>query len=169
MKFRRKTSKKEDDHLQMTPMIDVVFLLLIFFLLTFQIVAAEGDFTVQYAGNAPGRDFITPPLNIRMKANPDGSLQSLSFIGRKIEAPTDKAAFDQLQRQVMKQVGDPDGPSSKAPQHRVILDCDYPLDYRYVIDAITASTGKIVGSGPDVRVIKLVDKVEFAPKRELRN
>ena len=46
MKFRHPIAYEKIE-LQMTPMIDIVFLLLIFFVMTFKIVAAEGDFNIK--------------------------------------------------------------------------------------------------------------------------
>ena len=48
MKIRHTTSSGQDKiELQMTPMIDIVFQLLVFFIMTFKIVSQEGDFNVK--------------------------------------------------------------------------------------------------------------------------
>ena len=46
MKIRRDV-EQEKHELNMTSMIDIVFLLLIFFVMTFKIVELEGDFSVR--------------------------------------------------------------------------------------------------------------------------
>ena len=43
----------EEIELQMTPMIDIVFQLLIFFIMTFKIIAPEGDFNIKMPLSAP--------------------------------------------------------------------------------------------------------------------
>ena len=43
----RNTDRREHIVLQMTPMIDIVFQLLIFFVFTFKIVLPEGDFNIR--------------------------------------------------------------------------------------------------------------------------
>ena len=48
MRFREHhVGPEEKIELQMTPMIDIVFQLLVFFIMTFKIVAQEGDFNVK--------------------------------------------------------------------------------------------------------------------------
>ncbi|MFT5528125.1 MAG: biopolymer transport protein ExbD, partial [Pirellulaceae bacterium] len=48
MKVRNnKLGPDEEIELQMTPMIDIVFQLLVFFIMTFKIVAMEGDFNIK--------------------------------------------------------------------------------------------------------------------------
>ncbi|MFP6658896.1 MAG: biopolymer transporter ExbD, partial [Pirellulales bacterium] len=44
---KRKASGSDKVELQMTPMIDIVFQLLVFFILTFKVVAQEGDFDIR--------------------------------------------------------------------------------------------------------------------------
>ncbi len=53
MKIRTKGSDRAE--LQLTSMIDVVFLLLIFFVMTFKIAAQEGDFSISHAVARPRR------------------------------------------------------------------------------------------------------------------
>ena len=38
--------KRDEEEMDITPMIDIVFLLLIFFMLTLKILAPEGDFNI---------------------------------------------------------------------------------------------------------------------------
>ncbi len=57
MKIRHiTTSDDRTIRLQMTPMIDIVFQLLVFFIMTFKIVSQEGDFHIKMpvANLAPG-------------------------------------------------------------------------------------------------------------------
>ncbi len=49
----RNTHRPEKIELQMTPMIDIVFQLLIFFIMTFKIVEVEGDFNIKMPASAP--------------------------------------------------------------------------------------------------------------------
>ena len=50
---RRPHDRGQKVELQMTPMIDIVFQLLIFFIITFKIVAPEGDFNIKMPLAAP--------------------------------------------------------------------------------------------------------------------
>ena len=45
MKIRH-TGREDKIQLQMTPMIDIVFQLLVFFIMTFKIILHEGDFNI---------------------------------------------------------------------------------------------------------------------------
>jgi biopolymer transport protein ExbD len=152
---RRRVRKVE---LLMTPMIDVVFLLLVFFLLTFKIVAPEGDFQVRMPRFAPepvdSPDL--PPVPVRLTADGHGDLASIRFGNRSLG--TD---FRALRTQVRKMISDDPGPGSgDGPEVR--LDCDYQLKYEYVMDAITAVSGYI----EQRRVTTMVHRVQLAPARQ---
>jgi biopolymer transport protein ExbD len=45
MKFKSRSNEKVE--MQLTSMIDIIFLLLIFFVMTFKIAAQEGDFNIR--------------------------------------------------------------------------------------------------------------------------
>jgi len=72
---------EEKVELQMTPMIDIVFQLLIFFIMTFKIVTPEGDFGVTMPRFAPSVGEVPddPPLHIpvTLKAHPNGELHKI--------------------------------------------------------------------------------------------
>jgi len=62
----------EKINVPMAPMIDVVFQLLIFFMLTLKIVAPEGDFDINMPMGAGAPSDELPPLDlkVRLLANP---------------------------------------------------------------------------------------------------
>ena len=68
----RNQKKKVDVGLDMTSMIDIVFQLLIFFIMTFKIVAPEGDFNIRMPKAAPSQNStpedLVPPIIIKMQA-----------------------------------------------------------------------------------------------------
>ena len=70
----------EKIELQMTPMIDIVFQLLVFFIMTFKIVAQEGDFNIKMplAAQQQGMPEESPILtmHVRLRADADGRLLS---------------------------------------------------------------------------------------------
>lgn len=164
MKIRRTGSgPPEKIEMNMTPMIDVVFQLISFFMFTFRFgVAAEGDFSIKMPLVAPGAgqpnpDELLPPIRVRLTAGPQGSLTGIRMGERAV--PTFKA----LHEEVIGIVGTQTGPGTLAEAAEVELDVDYDLHYRYVIDAITAVSGT---TSPDGRVIKLIEKIKFAPPRQ---
>ena len=81
MKLRSSGREAEKIEPQMAPMIDVVFQLLIFFMLTLNIVEPEGDFNVNMPitdSNTPAEDpNIFPDIKVRLVANEDGSLNTI--------------------------------------------------------------------------------------------
>ena len=157
MKFRHKSSQEEKNELPMTPMIDIVFLLLVFFIMTFKISAQEGDFNVKMPlqGDGAPVDNTQLPLKLRLRSNGAGELQEILLNDRSFG--TD---WSQVRGYVASLVGDASGPTlDEGPE--VEIDLDYDLYYVHVIEAITAVTGYRSGN----EIVKLVDRIKFAPQR----
>jgi biopolymer transport protein ExbD len=139
----------------MSSMIDIVFLLLVFFVMTFTITAVEGDFNIEAAplarqsGNPDNRSEILP-LQLRLTAGADGSLAAIRCNGRRF------ADFDQLHRFVLELAIERTNLEAPLDDFTVDLDCDQQLDYKYVIDAITAVTGHLQGDGKRIALIQQV-------------
>lgn len=143
--------------LAMTPMIDIVFLLNIFFLFTFKIVLPEGDFNVQMPSAAAARaaePSEIPPLRLVLRAAPTGELADLQLSGRSFGNGRD--AFAQLQNYIRTQVV---AGGEAAEEQEVEIDADYNLNYDYVVRAITAVTGYIENGQPH----KLIERIKFTP------
>ncbi len=162
MKFRPTSTNETDTDTQMTSMIDVVFLLLIFFMLTLRIVPSEGDFNINMPREAPQQSSadLQLPLKVRLLANPDGTLQEVLF-GRN-ELGQDDDAFLKLNQEVggmADRVG-----TELADELEVEIDADYGLHYQYVIRAVSACTGTI--DPKTGQVIRYVEKIKFAPPRQ---
>ncbi|MEM8732651.1 MAG: biopolymer transporter ExbD [Planctomycetota bacterium] len=158
MEFRSR-SKDDKNELPMTSMIDIVFLLLVFFIMTFKISAQEGDFNIKMPapGQGAAADSTQLPLKLRLKSDGNGGLQEI-VLNENLSFGTD---WQQLRGQIVRMVGDPTGPADdEGPE--VEIDLDYDLHYIHVIKAITAVTG--YRSGDDV--VKLVDRIKFAPQRK---
>ena len=160
MRIRRSTSRNDEKiELQMTPMIDIVFQLLIFFIMSFKIATPEGDFNIKMplASAAPSivEEIPLPPINIRLTADAEGKIASIQMGERAL------ASFQELHNEIIALIGADAGPSAVASEAEVELDCDYNLEYRYTVEAITAISGRIV----DNSIVPLVEKVKFAPAR----
>jgi biopolymer transport protein ExbD len=159
MKLRHKGCDDKIE-LQMTPMIDIVFQLNIFFLFTFKIVLPEGDFNVQMPSAAAARaaePSELPPLRLVMRAAPTGELADLQLAGRSFGNGRD--AFAQLQNYIRTQVV---AAGAAAEEQEVEIDADYDLNYDYVVRAITAVTGYIEGGQPH----KLIERIKFTPPKK---
>ncbi len=154
--MKKKRTEYKRIGLDMTPMIDVVFLLLIFFIMTFRIVTPEGDFSIKMPAMASSEvPQLEPPelITVRMLANDDGSLAGL-FYG---DTPlgTD---FQALRNRVLSEVNRRGGPTEADVD--VELAPDDHLRYEHVMAAITAVTGQIRNGA----VYRICDQVKFAPR-----
>jgi biopolymer transport protein ExbD len=158
MRIRSVGSRSETVELQMTPMIDIVFQMLVFFIMTFKIVLPEGDFNIKMPRAAPREglpdEMSLPPIQVRLTADQDGQLVGLRMNDQPL------ASIQALHRRIIDLVGDDRGPGSLAESAEVELECDFDLKYRYVIDAISAISGYVT---PDQKVVKLIEKIKFAP------
>jgi biopolymer transport protein ExbD len=160
MKLRNKQEEIKHD-VNMTSMIDIVFLLLIFFVMTFKIVEVEGDFSVRMplASQSSGTiDDTELPLKLRLQADEQGRLTSIQM--NEIQLGTD---FTALQNTVIGLVGNvttgPGAASEDGPE--IEIDTDFNLRYEHVIAAITAVSGYKEGN----ETVKLIDKIKFAKPR----
>ncbi len=162
MKIRHRDTDSGKIQLEMTPMIDIVFQLLVFFIMTFKVVAVEGDFNIKMPRVSSGsvsNDLPITSLQVRLitPQDPDAPVCGIQLGGRRL------ASFAELRNEVAAAIGG-GGPGSNADEFEVELDCDYDLPYRFVIDAITAVSGyRDPSSG---QVVPLVSKIKFAPPRQ---
>jgi biopolymer transport protein ExbD len=160
MKVRNANKGETKIDLQMTPMIDIVFQLLTFFVMTFKVVVPEGDFNIKMPLAAPSSgppdESLALQVKLRITAGPNGDLTGLKMNNQNV------ATFEDLHRRLLGLVGTDSGPNSLASGTEVELDCDYNLRYEYVIRAITEVTG-YVNQG---KIVKLIEKIKFAPQRK---
>ena len=157
---RRESKLADKIAIDMTPMIDVVFQLMSFFMCTLKVVTPEGDFNVRMpmaaAAAAAPDDQQVPPVRVKLSAGADGSLASIAMNGSAV------ADFEELRRKVISLVGTDTGPNSLAEKTEVELDCDYSLKYANVVRAITAVSGKV----QDGQSVELIKKIKFTPPKK---
>jgi len=190
MRLRTQSALEDKLELNMTPMIDVVFQLLTFFLFTLKTSEPEGNFGIRMplASAAPQFKAASElPKTLAMQANADGSLKAIIFQNttyaiktsrpaRPMRDATDtardayqralalhraevNAAFDAIQDRVVAWVGKTGAPGST--EHAVEFDCPPNLHYDYVIDAISAVTGRLSPDGEKIE--PLIERVRFKP------
>ena len=102
MKVRGSGGEGEKIEPAMAPMIDVVFQLLIFFMLTLKIIEPEGDFSINMPQGKPQQskptDATIDPVVITMAANDDGTLNAVQFGGNQAMAPSPSSDPEKIQK-----------------------------------------------------------------------
>ncbi len=110
---------EEDSEMEMTPMIDVVFLLLIFFLMTFKIVSPEGDFNIKMplarTEGRPDHETHMPPTKITLRCDDNGVLNGMLLVNRPIESR------HELHLQIRDIVDDAGGPGSAGAKAMAVV------------------------------------------------
>lgn len=138
-------------------MIDVVFQLMIFFMLTFNIIAPEGDFDVRMplgkSSAEPPDDLQLPPIQVRLVADNEGTLAGILMNGEPV------LDFGDLRQRVASFVDVALESGASLEDIELEIDCDYQLDYINVINAITAVSGRL----EDGQLIEMVKKISFVP------
>jgi biopolymer transport protein ExbD len=162
MRIRHTYTSLDKVEMQMTPMIDIVFQLNIFFILTFKIVLPEGDFNIRMPSTAAHRSVDqseTFPMTITMKAGADGRLADLRLDSQSFGNGRD--AFARLHQVIRNRVNDAAGPGT-VTEMEVEINADYDLQYDYTVKAITAVTGYIENG----EAHKLIERVKFSPPKK---
>ena len=161
MRIRKSVAGTTDKvEMQMTPMIDIVFQLLVFFVMSFKIVEVEGDFNIKMPAAAPSEGPVEdtfPPITVRLEADNQGRLAGIRLGSKPL------TSFQALHLEIRALIGDDRGPGSFAESAEVELDVDYNLKYEYVVHAITAISGYVDEQG---NVVKLIEKLKFAPPKK---
>ena len=162
MRFRHAPrGSGEKIELQMTPMIDIVFQLLVFFIMTFKIVAQEGDFNVKMPQQAPQEvqpdiPEELPPMTLRLRAAADGSLDELLLNQQSFGRD-----FARLNQHIITLIGGASGAPSSGDAE-VEIDSDPNLHYRHVIDAISAVSGYVDRETGEI--VRLIERFKFKPR-----
>jgi biopolymer transport protein ExbD len=159
MKLRKKNTDEKIE-LSMTALIDIVFLLLAFFVMTFKVSAQEGDFNIRMPtpGTGSAADSTELAMKLRLRADGEGNLQDI-VLNDNLSFGTD---FNALRGKIVQLVGDTSGPSDEEQGPEVEIDLDYDLHYKYVVSAITSVTGYKSGDN----VVRLIQRIKFAPVRK---
>lgn len=156
--LRRRSSAPARVDLQMTPLIDVVFQLLTFFLMSFRIAAAEGDIDLLLPLNnvSPGpTNRVVDVIRVRLVARDDGDLATLEIAA--LPPLAGPQAFAELHAYAVRTVGA--ARDANQPDPIVELDADDRLRYEHVVAAVTAVSRRRDDHGA---IAPLVKKVTFA-------
>jgi len=172
-------SEPEEVKLNMTAMIDIVFQLLVFFVMTFKVVAMEGDFNIKMplaAADGQSIDDVLPDLiQVSLEADDTGNLASITvdngggaqtingpFFGTlerdgQAEVIPNDDAFASLTEYVERQLAGETNPDAPV-ETEVEFDIAYGVKYLYTVKAIESVSGREL---PDGSVKKLISKIKF--------
>lgn len=158
MKIRHSTTGVDKVSLDMTPMIDCVFQLLVFFIMSLKIVTPEGDFNVSMPQQAPAEgNPEEEKLRVVIKLEMDGNGNLSNIIHNGQSYGTNWLA---VQNDLVQFVGDDTGPDSKRANTEVEIDAPYNLQYTHIIHGLNYITGQQQGE----TVVKLIENVKFKPQ-----
>jgi biopolymer transport protein ExbD len=161
MKFLKK-DQTEEIKLNMTAMIDIVFQLLVFFIMTFKVTAMEADFNIRMpaASDAPPEEiFEVPPtvIYVNLRAGQEREIAGIDVDdGVNQKSFNDKDMYLRLTDFVESTITT-DGDPSDAEEVEVEFTIAEVLKYRYTVQAIEAVSGKVEGD----TIKTLVEKIKF--------
>ena len=165
--MRMETTENEEIKLNMTAMIDIVFQLLVFFIMTFKVVAMEGDFNVKMPlASTEQTDSMEdePPelIRIQLRAGENGAINSIMVDDeRDVQTFADEKMYISLTQYIAEKLAG-EGDPENAIETEVEFDIDFSLKYSYTVDAIGAVSGQKL---PDGSVKKLIEKIKFKDKQ----
>jgi biopolymer transport protein ExbD len=160
MRIRGRGASPAKVDVQLTAMIDVVFQLLAFFLVTFRVATVEGDFALKLPRNnvAPFGDGSPERITVRLAAAPDGSLRQawtddgFAFAGRDATS-----GFRTLSASIARRIAAARAAGHDDPEVRIAADDG--MRYEFIIDAVAAVSTHTDGEGraaPSARRVSIV-------------
>ena len=147
--------------LPLVPLIDVLFLLLMFFVLNLKVISPESRFTANLPDGPPSSATDSaaslPDIKVGLRSDREGRLMQLT-LGSKNLGSGD-AAFERLSQEILRIIGRPGHPLMKDIE--VELDADFETQHRYVVKAISVCTGRF--DPQTQQLARYVEKIKFAP------
>jgi len=160
--MRLSSEPPEEIKLNMTAMIDIVFQLLVFFIMTFKVVALEGDFNVKMplASSTPQdtMEIFPTVIYVTLTAGANGSINSIGVDDEATYSDSNSNAMYARLTQFVEGKIAAEGDPEKAKETEVEFDISPSLKYQYTVKGIEAVSGKIQ---PDGSVKKLIQKIKF--------
>lgn len=188
MKIRGYDKENEEIKLSMTPMIDIVFQLLVFFIMTYKVTTMEGDYNIRMPSAAAEptltEETLEDFLQVRLIADPASRfLQTIEVnygvdqqvwnrstfpvrptVDQKL-TPAQKEqnlesrrVFTSLNQFVINAVGAGSGDPGSSSEIEAEIDADPDLRYEDTVYAIEAISGY---KDDQKRIVKLIEKIKF--------
>ena len=142
-------------------MMNIVFLLLIFFILNLKIVAPERNYNVNLPNGSPSaaaaeHNNLTD-IKVGIVSDRQGNLVQLTLGSKNLG--NDELAFERLNKEILQIIGRPGNPLTKDIE--VEIDADYETQHKYVVKAISKCTGSL---DPRSKLVaRYIEKIKFAP------
>ena len=147
--------------LRLVPLIDVMFLLLMFFVLNLRVTTPESRFTANLPEGPPSS--ATDPvaslsdIKVGLRSDREGRLTQLTLGSKNLG--NDEVAFERLSREILRIIGRPGHPLRRDIE--VELDADFETQHRYVVKAVSVCTGRF--DPQTQQLARYVEKIKFAP------
>ncbi len=163
--MKYEVEENEDIKLNMTSMIDIVFQLLVFFIMTFKVVSQEGDYNIRMplAAISDNETMEEQPelIRVMLRAGDTGTISTIE-VDDEVEIKTLVAdnigdLYQQLNDYIDAKVSGGNDPESGVDTE-VEFDIDTSLKYGYTVRAIEAVSGKQLGDG---NVKKLIENIKL--------
>ena len=188
MKIRGYDKENEEIKLAMTPMIDIVFQLLVFFIMTYQVTTMEGDYNIRMPSAAAEptltEETLEDFLEVRLQADPETRfLQTIEVnygADRQVwnrsafpvrPAPGEdltaaplqqkrdsRKVFASLNQFVINIVGSGSSDPGSGSEIEAEIDADPALRYEDTVYSIEAISGY---KDDQKRIVKLIEKIKF--------
>jgi biopolymer transport protein ExbD len=162
MPQRRDIKSPEKIDINMTPMIDVVFQLMAFFLMTFKVASVEGDFNLKLPKDersAGPANTQVEMLDVTMRATANGDLAELRLGNAVLPGLRAGDKFGKLTTAVMIKVSAARAAGQDEPE--IQIDADDNLRYENIISCISHVSNYYDAEGKQAPLAK---KVKFKPK-----
>ena len=158
-------TENEEVKLNMTSMIDIVFQLLVFFILTFKPLVQEGDYNVRMPlaaiDNTKMDDEQPELIRVLLRAGESGAISTIEVDDdielKTLKGDTTAELYTQLNDYIDAKVSAGDDPED-AVKTEVEFDIDSSLQYGYTVRAIEAVSGKQLADG---NVKKLIENIKL--------
>lgn len=157
---RTRSTVRSGVELNMTPMIDVVFQLLAFFLMTFRVSVVEGDFELRLpAPDGPNRfdQAVQSSERIVVRIQSDERGEPVELLLDSQSIPIGPGAFNRLRVEFLRISAQ--AQSAGVPLPTLEITADDRLQYEFVARAIAAASPRLDDRG---RPAPLVKAVHFA-------
>ncbi len=172
MKIRGHDKKLDDIRLQMSPMIDIVFQLLVFFIMTYRVVAMEGDYNILMPAASETQTMSDQPLDdlllVKLVAGEDRYIGSIkvtygteekTFAGNPVpDVEQRRPVFNSLHKFVLDITGGGNKDPAAASEIEAEIEIDYDLRYEDTVLAMEAISGY---KREDGQIVKLIEKIKF--------